>query len=115
MSESERKRDEPKVPELAREKEHRPEGEGPRPGKAEAAGPPGFEPARELLREQRGPFREDGYAHKGVKDFPPLPEDGSKSWFHEHGWACKSGERSVTIEVKVGDPAERRGFEKHLH
>lgn len=59
-------------------------------------------------------FPQDGYAEKNVKDFPPLPEDGSKVQFHEDGFAWLSKEGTVTVETKLGEPTDRRNFEDYL-
>jgi hypothetical protein len=59
-------------------------------------------------------FLENGYAHQKVKDFPPLPEDGSRYQFHEQGYAWLSKDGSVTVETKLAEPGERQGFEKFL-
>lgn len=77
-----------------------------------------FHPAAECLNPEYPPtadrWRQEGYAEKTVKDFPPLPEDGSKVWFHREGCAWLSREGTVTVETKLADPGDRQGFEGFL-
>lgn len=75
-------------------------------------------PAESLLQRERtqdtDSRRHDSYAEKKAKDSAPLPEDGSKSWFHRDGCAWLSREGTVTVETKLGEPSERQNFEGFL-